>query len=83
MFRLHNRRLLGELAVPASGRHRNRIWKSTGAAGSISDRGAPAEPLPPKPPAEVSVRDGLIRRCFIYLDPDYAAKDTARYSWLE
>ena len=29
------------------------------------------------------IRDGLIRRCFIYLDPDYAGKDTARYPWLK
>jgi hypothetical protein len=28
------------------------------------------------------VRDSLIRRCFIYLDPDYAGKDTDRYPWL-
>jgi hypothetical protein len=28
------------------------------------------------------VRDFLIQRCFIYLDPDYAAGDTARYPWL-
>ena len=28
------------------------------------------------------VRDFLIQRCFIYLDPDYAAQDTARYPWL-
>lgn len=28
------------------------------------------------------VRDFLIQRCFIYLDPDYAGKDTDRYSWL-
>ena len=28
------------------------------------------------------VRDWLIQRCFIYLDPDYAGKDTARYPWL-
>lgn len=28
------------------------------------------------------IRDWLIQRCFIYLDPDYAAKDTARYPWL-
>jgi ketosteroid isomerase-like protein len=28
------------------------------------------------------VRDSLIQRCFIYLDPDYAAGDTARYPWL-
>ena len=25
------------------------------------------------------IRDFLIQRCFIYLDPDYAGKDTARY----
>lgn len=28
------------------------------------------------------IRDGLIQRCFIYLDPDYAGQDTARYPWL-
>ena len=28
------------------------------------------------------VRDFLIQRCFIYLDPDYGGKDTARYRWL-
>ena len=28
------------------------------------------------------VRDFLIQRCFIYLDPDYAGKDTDRYPWL-
>ncbi|WP_328320533.1 nuclear transport factor 2 family protein [Streptomyces sp. NBC_00388] len=28
------------------------------------------------------VRDHLIQRAFIYLDPDYAGKDTARYPWL-
>jgi hypothetical protein len=28
------------------------------------------------------VRDFLIQRCFIYLDPDYAGLDTARYAWL-
>jgi len=29
------------------------------------------------------IRDGLIQRCFIYLDPDYAGKDTARYPWIK
>ena len=29
------------------------------------------------------IRDGLIHRCFVYLDPDYAGKDTARYPWLK
>lgn len=28
------------------------------------------------------VRDWLIQRCFIYLDPDYAGLDTDRYPWL-
>lgn len=28
------------------------------------------------------IRDHRIHRCFIYLDPDYAGKDTARYPWL-
>jgi hypothetical protein len=28
------------------------------------------------------VRDFLIQRCFIYLDPDYGGRDTARYPWL-
>jgi hypothetical protein len=28
------------------------------------------------------IRNWKIQRCFIYLDPDYAGKDTARYSWL-
>ena len=28
------------------------------------------------------IRDWLIHRCFIYLDPDYAGKDTERYPWL-
>jgi len=27
-------------------------------------------------------RDFAIERCFIYLDPDYAGADTARYPWL-
>jgi SnoaL-like domain len=28
------------------------------------------------------IRDWQIQRCFIYLDPDYAGHDTARYPWL-
>src|SRR5688500_5724294 len=28
------------------------------------------------------VRDFLVQRCFIYLDPDYGGRDTARYAWL-
>ena len=29
------------------------------------------------------IRDWKIQRCFIYLDPDYAAQDTARYPWIK
>mgnify|MGYP003693812039 CR=1 FL=1 len=29
------------------------------------------------------IRDWQIQRCFIYLDPDYAGQDTARYPWLK
>jgi hypothetical protein len=29
------------------------------------------------------IRDWQIQRCFIYLDPDYAGQDTARYAWLK
>jgi SnoaL-like domain len=29
------------------------------------------------------IRDFLIQRAFIYLDPDYAGQDTARYPWLD
>ena len=28
------------------------------------------------------IRDWKIQRCFIYLDPDYAGGDNARYPWL-
>ena len=28
------------------------------------------------------IRDWQIQRCFIYLDPDYAGRDTERYPWL-
>jgi hypothetical protein len=28
------------------------------------------------------IRDFLIQRCFVYLDPDYAGLDTDRYPWL-
>lgn len=28
------------------------------------------------------VRDFKIQRCFIYLDPDYAGKDSSRYPWI-
>ena len=29
-----------------------------------------------------TVRDGKISRLYIYLDPDYAGKDTGRYDWI-
>ena len=29
------------------------------------------------------IRDGLIQRLFIYLDPDYGDEDLARYPWLQ
>ncbi len=28
------------------------------------------------------IRDWLIHRAFVYLDPDYAGRDTERYPWL-
>jgi ketosteroid isomerase-like protein len=28
------------------------------------------------------IRDWKTQRCFIYLDPDYAGQDTARYPWI-
>ncbi|MDF8357660.1 nuclear transport factor 2 family protein [Ensifer adhaerens] len=28
------------------------------------------------------IRDGRIQRLFVYLDPDYAGKDTGRYPWM-
>jgi ketosteroid isomerase-like protein len=30
----------------------------------------------------VEIRDWLIQRMFVYLDPDFAAKDVERYPWL-
>jgi len=29
------------------------------------------------------IRDWKIHRVFIYLDPDYAGKDTERYPWIK
>ena len=29
------------------------------------------------------IRDWLIQRCFIYVDPDYAGKDVERYPWIQ
>jgi ketosteroid isomerase-like protein len=30
-----------------------------------------------------AIRAGKIHRCFVYLDPDYAGRDTDRYPWLQ
>ena len=55
-------------------------------------RRAPGRPVarrqsPSGPPGRwcdvFEIRDWLIQRCFIYLDPDYAGQDTARYPWLK
>lgn len=29
------------------------------------------------------IRNFMIQRCYVYLDPDYAGADTARYPWLD
>lgn len=53
----------------SSGEHRNGSWQAgTTHSGRWCDI--------------FEVRDNLIHRCFIYLDPDYAGKDTDRYPWL-
>ena len=31
---------------------------------------------------QFEIRDWKVQRCFSYLDPDYAGKDTHRYPWL-
>jgi hypothetical protein len=33
--------------------------------------------------SEFEIHDWLIQRCLIFLDPDYAGKDTARSFWLK
>ena len=53
-------------------------------------RRAPGRPVAGRRPESAAgrwcdvfeIRDWLIQRFFIYLDPDYAGKDTARYPWL-
>jgi ketosteroid isomerase-like protein len=53
----------------SAGEHRDGPWRAgTSHAGRWAD--------------VFEVRDNLIQRCFIYLDPDYAGKDTDRYPWL-
>jgi hypothetical protein len=53
------------------GRHRDGPWRAgvpESGAGRFCD--------------VFEIRDWLIQRVFIYLDPDYAGLDTARYPWL-
>ena len=53
------------------GEHRDGAWRAglpESAAGRFCD--------------VFEIRDFLIQRVFIYLDPDYASNDTARYPWL-
>jgi hypothetical protein len=55
----------------SSGRHRDGPWRAgvpEWGAGRFCD--------------VFEVRDWLISRCFIYVDPDDAGQDTARYAWL-
>lgn len=53
----------------SAGEHRDGSWRA-----GISHAGRWCDVF--------EVRDFLIHRCFIYLDPDYAGKDTERYPWL-
>lgn len=53
----------------SSGEHRDGPWRA-----GISHAGRWCDVF--------EVRDFLIQRCFIYLDPDYAGKDSERYPWL-
>ena len=52
------------------GEHRDRSWRA-----GVTHAGRWCDVF--------EVRDFLIQRCFIYLDPDYAGGDTARYPWLD
>jgi hypothetical protein len=64
----------GDLVVcegTTHGEHRDGAWRAgvhEWAAGRFCD--------------VFEIRDWLIQRVFIYLDPDYAGLDTARYPWL-
>jgi SnoaL-like domain len=53
----------------SAGEHRDGSWRA-----GISHAGRWCDVF--------EIRDFLIQRCFIYLDPDYAGKDTDRYPWL-
>lgn len=53
----------------SSGAHRDGSWRA-----GLSHAGRWCDVF--------EVRDFLIQRCYIYLDPDYAGADTARYPWL-
>jgi ketosteroid isomerase-like protein len=56
----------------SEGEHRDGAWRA-GAPEHLAGRWCDV----------FEIRDGKIQRCFIYLDPDYAGKDTARYPWLK
>lgn len=54
------------------GEHRDGAWRA-----GVPERGAGRW-------CDVfEIRDFLIQRLFVYLDPDYAGADTARYPWLQ
>jgi hypothetical protein len=53
----------------SAGEHRDGAWRA-----GVSHAGRWCDVF--------EVRDFLIQRCFIYLDPDYAGLDTDRYPWL-
>lgn len=53
----------------SSGEHRDGAWRA-----GVTHAGRWCDVF--------EVRDFLIQRCFIYLDPDYAGRDLARYPWL-
>lgn len=53
----------------SSGEHRDGAWRA-----GVTHAGRWCDVF--------EVRDFLIQRCFIYLDPDYAGRDLDRYPWL-
>ena len=63
-----------------------RHWSSARGPATASTRMARGGPVPEWAAGRwcdvFEIRDFLIQRCFIYLDPDYAGKDTERYPWL-
>jgi ketosteroid isomerase-like protein len=55
------------------GEHRDGTWDASTGPGWAAGRFCDC----------FTVRDGLIHRLYIYLDPDYAGGDTARYGWIQ